>query len=257
MSIIGAPYTTGEVLGPGSNESLVTSDEIFVQRITNAALEAQKHYPGLPVTVLFDVEYTIGEPDFEQGTDIRVRPGFYAAVNSLDQHLGTGWDLGICTTRAQETLAAELLAPTYLRGVTHKVRDTQYLIGSTSKLEQYDAELNWLDHHATPTEVCEALCDILSPAVRDATLNGQLDPAVWYDPKLVVVQRKAKERPDRVFILIDDLLAAAAIGPDRTDPDHSKVIGVCVNEHRNLRREVGLLNRQRCLELGEAALEFL
>jgi hypothetical protein len=238
-------------------DALDAREAEFVRKIDAAALEASRHYPGLPVTAMFDVEYTIGEPDFDNGTDVAARQGFKPAIEKLESRFGPAFDLGICTTRAQETLAAELRSPTYLAGVTNRIRNTHFLIGSTSRMEETDPELYYLRHHASPAEIVETLKGVLDPAVAKATLKGHIDPSIWYDPKLVLLQRKAREYPDRVIILIDDLLAADAIKPDRTDPAHPKIMGVCVNEHTSLRRELSAISPARCQELGNNALAFI
>jgi hypothetical protein len=202
---------------PEIHDEILAREKSFFTKVVGAAFNMAESQPG-PVALMFDVDYTILHRDPHTP-----RPAFALAIRELDNILGDRLQVGLLTTRSQESLVREWYHPIYTAAAHYKL-NPDFLI-SSGDMDRPGHPVHALIKDKDTAAKIKAAQDVLDPAIIEAVRDGKLDVMSFYDSKLITLQELSARYPSQSFIAIDDLPYASAIN------DHSlRVKGVRVNK---------------------------
>lgn len=195
------PQLSGEPK-PAIHSEMLERERAFFTKVFMAATEMAERQTG-PVTLLFDVDYTVVQNDSRT-----VRPAFALVIRELSNILGDRLELGILSTRTREGSGElELDDPIGRTPIAGDKLNPDFLFSSLD-LERSDPSVRSLVYGNNTIAQIEAAKDVLDPEVIEAIKSGELSTESFYDSKLLVLQGLVSGRPDRAFVLVDDLPVA-------------------------------------------------
>ncbi len=191
-------------------EKAINRERVFAQKVCDAVLNMATLSDGV-VTILFDVDETIVKKYFtDTGMRDVVRPAFTPVIKALDSVLGDRLEIGLLTSRGQSKLDEELVQPTYLGEVIHKI-NPDFVISSSDGVIARNSEIDYLERWGTQKQRLDALEGFVDPVkVQEVEMNSRYG---WFSNKLLIIQELVRHNTDRFFIFVEDLPCASVIDP--------------------------------------------
>lgn len=220
FEVLSSPASHFILKEPTAEEVRQREEQFALKVVFAGALMAVRSRDGI-VTLMSDVDETFTEDGGET-----IRPAFPFALNLLHGVLQARLEVGVLTSIPQAAIDERL--PTYFSEVSARV-NPGFTISSHDR-ETTDPSISEAMRSKDFTKVEE----IVDPKIIKGTKEGTLKD-IWFDSKLVILQRLAQSHPSRAFVLVDDRVLASVIRED-----HTQVMGVWVGEEmQNDRRRVG------------------
>ncbi len=208
-------------------EQAICKEFAFYRKIHRAVTSMVEQTNG-PITCLFDIDGTLGEIKDEdsEAAHTLLRPVAKPLISELAVTVPERLRFGILSFRRQESLDAEIENPTFLSPVA-PFMDKNLVMSSTAAVRN-DPLINGVSN-ADQADFLRTLYGIMDQRLLDRTLQGEIDPFEWYDPKIGIVAGYLAENPTVSLVLVDDRPYVAFF-----DASNKRLRGVHVEEQSQI-----------------------
>lgn len=205
-------------------DEAIEKEHSFYAKVFNGVVNVMDSAPG-EVICLFDIDNTITELSADDSAPLHklLRPAFKPVVSKLAVAYPEILRFGLLTLLSQESIRTESLSPTFLTPARPYMDEKHFY--SSDIATKNDPLRNIKTEPRVIASFLDTLEGIIDPDLLAATRLGQADFDFWYDPKLKVLADLSLQKPETIFILVDDLKTAGYI-----DPNNDRIKGICVHD---------------------------